>query len=381
MKKEDVASIIVYVLMIALAFILGFTVVKDMVEKYRDAFTNGLHPLIFSLIVIVVGILINAFGLEVGHVLGGKIGGYSIVSFNVLGMCWYKSENGKVKFQFRDFNGLTGETVLAPKKDKPSPKMYVWLPLLMYLLELIICIVIYSVGSPLKTDTHSPLIWLGTAAIIIVGIASMMALYNFIPVKLDSMTDGYRLTLISKPVNVEAYNELMRIENLQREGKEIGDIKVFDEVTDFTASLNLMTVYDCLAKQDYHSALKLIDKMIECPDKISSTTKNRLIAQKVYINILTMKLDDAKKYYDDEVGDEIRRFISNDLSMESIRAYILIAGMLDESIGEVQFASSRKPKALKRSLKSRAKIEEKLYADALNMIKENHKDWDFTGIE
>ena len=204
----------------------------------------------------------------------------------------------------------------------------------------------------------------------------MMALYNFIPVKLDTTTDGYRLTLISKPANVEAYNELMRIQNLQREGKEIDKVKYFEEITNFTASINLITVYEHLSRKDFDKALKLIDKMCETPDKISKTTLNRLIAQKLYIKILTLPLEEATKYYDDEVGDDIRRFISNDLSMESLRAYVLIAGMLDQSLGEVQYAASRKKKAMKRALASRAEIEEKLYKDAIEMVKEAHKDWD-----
>ncbi len=381
MKKEDIASFIVYLLMIVIAIVIGFTLVKDMFTAYNNAYgSRALNPFVFAIIVILLGIIVNAFGLELFHALGGKIGGYEVISLNVFGLCWYK-KNGKFKFKFKDFDGLTGETVLAPKKEKASPKMFVWLPLLMWLIELIGCIILYSIGSnkDLAKDDN-PLIWIGTAAIIFITISSMMALYNFVPVKLDSMTDGYRLTLISKPQNVEAYNELMRIENLQREGKEVGPVKVFEDVTEFTAQINLITVYDCLAKEDYVAALKIIDKMCEQQDKISHASYNRLIAQKLYIKIVTLPLVEARKYYDEEVNDSIRRFISNDFSMESIRAYVLIAGLLDESLGEVQFADSRKPKALKRSLKSRAEVENKLYSNAIEMVKAAHKDWDMSGI-
>lgn len=382
MKKEDIASFIVYILMIALAIIIGFTLVKDMFTAYNNAYgSRALNPYVFAILIILLGIILNAFGLELFHALGGKIGGYSIVSLNVFGFCLYKKD-GKFKFKFKDFDGLTGETVLAPKKEKASPKAYVWLPLLMYVVELITCIILYSIGSnkDLAKDDN-PLIWIGTASIIFITISSMMALYNFVPVKLDSMTDGYRLTLISKPANIEAYNELMRIENLQREGKELDSIKVFDDVTDFTAQINLMTVYESLSKEDYQSALKLIDKMCQTPEKISHATFNRLIAQKLYIKLVTLPLDEARKYYDEEVNDSIRRFISNDLSMESIRAYVLIAGLLDDSLAEVQFADSRKAKAMKRALKTRAKIEEKLYKSAIMMVKDAHKDWDMGEIQ
>ncbi len=375
MKKEDVASTIVYVLMIVFAVIIGFTLVRGMFEQYNKAYgSTFLNPYVFSILTILIGIVVNAVGLELGHVLGGLMGGYTIVSFNVFGFCFYKKD-GIRKFQFRDFDGLTGETVLAPKSEKANPKPFVWLPLFMYIIELIACVVLYSISSGADVTTKTPLIWIGTAAIIFITISSMMAIYNFVPVKLDSMTDGYRLTLISKPVNVAAYNELLRIEDLQRRGEPIGEVKVFDEVTNFTASLNLITIYEDLANKDYVEALKLINKMCESSDKISKSTLYRLIAQKLYIIIMTSSLEEAKKYYDEEVNDSIRRFISNDLSMESIRAYVLIAGMLDESIGEVEFANSRKEKAMKRALKSRASTEEELYKDAIKILNEAHKDW------
>lgn len=371
MKKEDFSSFIVYLLMIALALILGFTLIRSTFMSIYDAEMNSY---VFALLTILGGLLVNAIGLEIGHVLGGLVGGYSIVCFNVLGLCFYKKE-GKTKFGFKSYDGLTGETRLAPKKEKANPKAYVWFPLIMYLIELIVCIILYSVGAEQKNVPHSPLKVLATISVILIAISSMIALYNFIPLKLDSMTDGYRLTLISKPINIEAYNELMRVENLQRDGKEVGKIKVFTEVTDFTSTINLMTVYEYLANKNFEAAEKLIDMMIVEPDKISKTTYNRLIAQKLYISILTKPIEEVRKYYDEQINDNLRRFISNDMSMESLRAYVLIAGILDESQGEVEFANSKKARALKRALPSRAKIEKGLYEDALNKIYSIHPEW------
>lgn len=371
MKKEDIASFIVYLLMIALALILGFTLIRSTFSSIRSLPMNSF---LFAFLIILAGLVVNAFGLEIGHVLGGLIGGYSIVSFNVFGLCFYKKE-GKTKFGFKSFDGLTGETILAPKSEKANPKAYVWLPLLMYLIELIVCIVLYSVGIEKVNENGSPLPMLALISVILIAISSMIALYNFVPVRLDSMTDGYRLTLISKKVNVEAYNELMRVENLQREGKEVDNVKVFEEVTDFTASMNLMTVYNYLSKKEYQEAMKLIDMMTVEPEKISRTTYNRLMAQKLYIKILTEPIEEVRKYYDEQIDDKLRRFISNDVSMESLRAYVLIAGVLDESVGEVEYANTKKAKALKRALASRAKIENQLYNDALDKIFTLHPEY------
>lgn len=371
MKKEDFASILVYTLMLAIALMVGFLIIRPIFESPTPI--TDLNPYLFVLLAILVGLLLNVIIIEVGHVIGGKIGGYNIISFNLLGLCIYK-KSGKWKFGFQNFDGLTGETILLPKNDKASPKAYVWFPFLAYIIELIVGIGLYSIYNPLGKFGES-LGWLGAVSIIVVAIGSMIALYNFIPAKLDSMTDGYRLTLITKQVNIDAYNELLRIEYARREGNEVGEIKIFDEITEFTASLNLVTLYEYLRREDVEKASELITKMIENGDKISKTTYNRLLAQKLYLMLITLPIEEVKKYYEKEINDDVRRFISNDGSMESLRAYVLIAGLLDEAPGEVQFAISQKNKFIKRAISANVLVEEKLFNDAINKIYDVHPEW------
>ena len=373
MKKEDVASLVVYVLMLVVALLIGFLVIQPLfTSKNPFSGASGLSYL-YTFLIILGALIFNVIMLELFHILGAKVGKYDVVSVNVIGFCFYKNKENNWKFGFRGFDGLTGETILSPKGPESNPKPFVWFPFLGYIVELIVGIVLYTIGSM----PSSNLGLMAVIAIVFVAVSSMIALYNFVPVKLDSMTDGYRLTLISKPINVEAYNELMRVQNLQREGKAVEDIKVFDEITEFTASINLLSVYDHLAKKNFKEAEAMIDKIIEHKEQVSNATFHRLLAQKIYIKIMTLSLEDARKYYEDNIDDETRRFISNDNSMESIRAYILIAGLLDESRGEVAYASSKKNKALRNSLASRAEVENTLYEDGLKMVKEAHPDWEF----
>ena len=370
MKKEDAASLLVYTIMLILALLVGLLVIRPL---FNDVHVE-LNPYLFTIIVVIIGLILNVLLIEAGHIIGGKIGRYNIVSVNILGFCFYKAL-GKWKFGFRNFDGLTGETVLAPKDEKSNPKPYIWFPVLFYLIELITCIILYSVGRGADLEQK----FLGSLAlssIIVLVIGSMIALYNFVPIHLDSTTDGYRLTLVlSNPVNIEAYNELLRIQNLQREGKEVTEIKLFDIITDFTASLNLISVYECLGNKDYTEAEKIIETMIADPKKISNVTYQRLVAQYLYIRIMTKPIEEVRSYYDENVNDNTRRFISNDISMESLRAYILIAGLLDESQGEILYAQSKIKKAMKLALPARAKIENDLYTDALAKVYTVHPEW------
>ena len=372
MKKEDIASIIVYLLMIGAAVVVGLTAVRDV---FLAHYHFSLNNYVFAILAILAALIVNIVGLEVFHVLGAKAGHYKILSVNVLWLCLRKKD-GKWKLGFKDFDGLTGETKVAPKDEKSKLGLYVWLPVLAYFVELIACIVIYTLaGDKSIAPTESPLHWMAVAAILFIVVSSMIALYNLVPIKLDSMTDGYRLTLISKKENMDAYNELMRIEALQLEGKEIGEIKVFSDITEFTASINLMSVYEEYKKNNYARAEELIDMIIVDPKKVSSQTYNRLLSQKLYIKIMTLPLEEVKVYYDKQIDDSVRKFIANDLSIESLRTYILIAGLLDESNGEVEFAVSRKDRALKRAAPSRAETEKLLYENALKKVYEAHPDW------
>ena len=372
MKKEDIASIIVYLLMIGAAVVVGLTAVRDV---FLAHYHFSLNNYVFAILAILAALIVNIVGLEVFHVLGAKAGHYKILSVNVLWLCLRKKD-GKWKLGFKDFDGLTGETKVAPKDEKSKLGLYVWLPVLAYFVELIACIVIYTLaGDKSIAPTESPLHWMAVAAILFIVVSSMIALYNLVPIKLDSMTDGYRLTLISKKENMDAYNELMRIEALQLEGKEVGEIKVFSDITEFTASINLMSVYEEYKKNNYARAEELIDMIIVDPKKVSSQTYNRLLSQKLYIKIMTLPLEEVKVYYDKQIDDSVRKFIANDLSIESLRTYILIAGLLDESNGEVEFAVSRKDRALKRAAPSRAETEKLLYENALKKVYDAHPDW------
>ena len=130
-----------------------------------------------------------------------------------------------------------------------------------------------------------------------------------------------------------------------------------------------------MSKEEFDDALKIIEMMLNQTEKLSKVTKNRFVAQKLFILLYTGRFDIAKKYYDESVTSEERKQISDDLSMESIRAYILISSMLDESEMEVQYATSRVDAAFKRAEEARKETEKSLYKKTLARVKEQHPTW------
>ena len=90
-------------------------------------------------------------------------------------------------------------------------------------------------------------------------------------------------------------------------------------------------------------------------------------------------LDEAKAYYEAEVPVSERREISNDVSMASIRAYLLMSGLLDKSRSECIIALNNVYRAFKHTPKNRQTIEIVLFNEALDKVIAAHPDWELEG--
>ena len=377
MKKEDITGLIVYLIIIALAVIFGFTVLQT--HNAESSF-DGIGYVLYIIVSVLVGAIFNAVLFEMAHVIGAKIGKYVILSVNILGFCFYK-DGEKTKFKFSSFDGLTGETKIVPKEgmvEKANPYPYLFFGSLFFVVEAIAVMVVFSIYR------HSDTLILRDVAyaILTVGaIGLVILLYNILPMRIDSMTDGYRLTMVSNPKNKAAFNELLRVEYEIAQGNDNVEIKVFDEITNFTADLNLNRVYALLDKKEYKPAEEILDKIIAAKQEVSEKVYIRARAQKIYINLYTRNLEEAKEYYEKEVPVAERREISNDVSMASIRAYLLMSGLLDKSRSECVIALNNVYRAFKHTPKNRQHTEVELFNEALEKVVAAHPDWDLEGYK
>lgn len=371
MKKEDVSGIIVYLLILAIAVVFGITVLR---EHASNSNMDTFIYILFILGAILVGVLFNAIMFELAHILGAKAGRYEIISVNILGLLWFK-EDEKTKFKFGGFDGLTGETKILPKKDvkkEPNPSPYLLFGTLFYLIELTIVIVLFTLFN---TKINDALTNTGYFLLVVAVIGGMILIYNILPFKLDAMTDGYRMRMTTNPANKIAFNELLRVEYAISQGQENVEIATFSEITNFTAELNLNKVYMLLDKKEFLEAEKLLDVILAGKATISEKVYIRARAQKIYINIFTKSLEEARKFYDDEVPMAERRQISNDISMVSIRTYLLMSGLLDGSKSECLIAINNVRKCFNSTPKQRRKTEADLFNEALNKVDEMHPTW------
>ncbi|MGM9873580.1 MAG: hypothetical protein ACI31G_01495 [Bacilli bacterium] len=375
MKKEDILGMIAYLLILGIAAIFTFTVLqKHATYANMDTFVYAM----FVLGAFVTGIILNSILYELAHALGAKIGGYKVLSLNILGFCFYReNKNEKMKFKFSSFDGLTGETKIVPLenyKKEPNPKPFLLLGSLFFIIEIIPIIVYFTVSLNYK---NNPILLNSAYFLLVIGVSGFLILfYNILPFRLDTVTDGYRLTMVSNPKNKEAFNELLRVEYELSQGNSNIEVKTFETITNFTADLNLNKVYALFENKKYSEAEKLLDIIIEGKANISEKVYLRARAQKIYINIMSKPFEEAKAYYDNDVSPQERRKISNDISLPAIRAYLLMSGLFDKSKSETLIALNNVMKAYKNTPKNRRQIEITLFNDALNKVIEAHPTWE-----
>lgn len=373
MRKEDVSGIIVYLLILAVAIVFGLTVLREYSNQWDSVFLY----ILFIFGAIVSGVIFNAVMFEMAHVLGARAGRYEVLSVNILGLLWFK-DGEKTKFKFSSYDGLTGETKILPKKDakkEPNPSPYLLFGTLFYLVELIIAVVLFTL---FKNDPKEVLNRITYFIVIMAVIGGMVLAYNILPFKLDSMTDGYRMRMTTNKANKEAFNELLRVEYAISQGQTDVEIATFTNITNYTAELNLNKVYVLLDKKEFLEAEKLIDIILDGKATISEKVYIRARAQKIYINIVTKSLEEAKEYYEKEIPMSERRDLSNDMSMVSIRTYLLMSGLFDGSKSECSIAINNVRRCFNNTPKQRQKIEADLFNDALKKVDEVHPTWNLS---
>ena len=377
MKKEDITGLIVYLVIIAFAIVFGLTVLQ---KHGEESTLSGIFYVLYIVGSVLVGTLLNSVLFELAHVIGAKVGKYQIISVNILGLCFLK-EDGKRKVKFSSFDGLTGETKIVPKEgmvEKANPYPYLFFGSIFFVVEAVAVMVIFSLfrqaEEPVLRDVAYAVLTIGAIGLIIL-------IYNILPIRIDSMTDGYRLTMVSNPKNKLAFNELLRVEYEIAQGNDNVEVKLFDEITNFTADLNLNRVYALLDKKEYAKAEEILDMIINAKEDVSEKVYIRARAQKIYINLVTKNLEEAKQYYDKEVPVSERREISNDVSMASIRAYLLMSGLLDKSRSECIIALNNVYRAFKHTPKNRQNTELVLFNEALQKVVDAHPDWELEGYK
>ena len=372
MKKEDIADLFAYMVIFAAALVYLLVV---LIPHFKDSnFPNGITYAGFILGAVAAGVVANGILYEVGHILGAKMGGYSILSVCILHFCFYRNLENKWKFKFSSFDGFLGETKILPKKEDANPNHYLLLGTFLSVLLTAGFTALYIFRKDLDGD-------MAYFYLTIVMVGAVCLFYNVLPFKMGTANDGYRLKTVSNPRNREAFNELLRVEYEIAHGAENVEIKTFTELTDYTAELNMNKVYMFLENKEFEKALELVDIVLNNKNQVSEHVYLRALANKIYLTIITTDKETSAKFIEENVDMALRRSMSEDASMASVRAYILVSGLFDNSKSECTLMLQKLTKAYKRVPKNHRKVECELFNDTLRLINEAHPKWEIMNYE
>lgn len=375
MKKNESLGYLAYALMLVIAVCVGFFVLRT---DFSNTSNYAMNVYVLVLLSILVGIVLTALLLELGHLLGAKIGRYEVTGWICLGLGTKKKKDGKRKFFVGNYDGLTGETIVVPlDANKSNPRPIIWMGLLFLFLEVLAAVGCIVFAMYRINVGDASLYWLKPAAEVVLTVACMVLLYDIFPAALDAKNDGYLVTILNNKVNVEAYNQMLIAEDKMSRGLPAGDTPVYDEVTDFTAAVNDVTLYRLLGEGNEEEALKIVEKTLACEKKVSQAVFRYAEAQKVAIMLDTLPLEKAKEYFV-ALPLEVKKHIASLSSAPAVRAYVLANGLVEESFGETEAALNKTHDAFKKLPKEKKAVEKKLLADAMNKVMVAHPDWDFT---
>lgn len=363
MKKEDLLTLLVYAVMVAIAIFVGVNIIAPAFVTLGIA---GANQYLYAITTILAGFLINVILLEVGHMLGALAGGYAIKSVNILGLAFYE-EDRQFKLGIRPFEGLTGETIVTPLKKKVFPKRFLLGGLMTFLFEMVGGLLIaYLVFQPEQ--------WLRYATVVTIAIGGMLMIYNFMPFKLDTITDGYRLATLTTAKGSAAQEELQRIEKAYKEGRSPKPFKTFKELNTVSIQIYFHKIYQAIVDEDYAAAQKDL-QLLQAYPRLSEVMQQKVMILMTYLYFQEKTLKSSSKYFY-ALSSKQRKYLANDTNMSTLSTYLFVAGLIEESASEVAYTVERSKIALKKIFESGRKAAETIMFDRVyQLVKKKHPTW------
>lgn len=381
-KKNDFATFIVYIGMLVIALAVAFFGIRPVIEHTANSLP--VHYVVLVILGLLTGIIINSLLIEFGHLLGAEVGKYKVYRFNILGFTFEddkKSETKKRNIKFSGPEGLTGDTKVLPlDREKSTLSAYILFPFLAIIIEFIIFVVFIvnaqnAVGasSGYKGDlAQGWIIIFGEAHLAVTG---MIVFYDIFPARLESITDGFLLSILTKPINKVAYNDLLVREEALYYKETPKPLPIYKDLSDLTYLLNNAVAYEYMQTKHYEEAIKVFDLAINCERGLVKIKKTEALCNKFVALALLLKEKEFKTIYEN-FDDATKGYISNLNSLAALKSYLLISGLIESSENEAEYALGKAGRLLKQLEKEEQPLHVDLINQCVDLVKRNHPSWE-----
>lgn len=364
-KKYTNFSLLIFLLLILVGCLCALSIYQLMyVATYVD-----INIYAFDIIVLIVGYFVSTSLYFLGKLIFGKLSGYRLISFNFWFINFIKAKNDKIIVRPSNFSGLGCKVNMAPKKEKPNYKLYLFGGSIFALPFFIIAIII-SVFLEREMDLKYYLIF-------IFSFIPFICLANLIPLRFDSNNDGFILRLIHQDNYPEAFHRnLKQLEALTNGKSELKYYDIKEPYSPFDLDTLYYNYYYLIDHQEYTKANRTCEELIKYSKDITDSSKIYLgYSGKIYEMCRQKRFEESDRYFW-ELKNDIRRVVRNKNNFESIKICLYVAAYMETNYDEYLSLYYRKSRLSKHySYFSRVKQEEQIIDETIKAIQVDHPDW------
>lgn len=338
---------------------------------YNLAFVNyyvDLNLYAFSAITVFGGYFTSVSLYYLGKLIFGKIAGFRLINFTFFFTRFVKSDNG-IKVLPSSFEGLGCKLNMAPSKDNPNYKLYLFGGTIFSAPFFLIALVLFCVLDKTTQLKYYLLFIFSYIPFIIAG--------NLIPLRMDDYNEGFLLRLIKKEGVEKWYRNLHQLEALTNSSSTLQYYEISgDDLTPFDLDGLYYNYYYALDHDENTRCNNVCEALIYNVQNIVDLSKVYCgYAGKIYSYCKQKRFDEADRFLQ-EIKSEYRSTIKSKRRYESLKVSLYLDAYVESNYDDYLARYFSKEKLAKHyKYLTRVEKEEKLVEQTIANIQKDHPDW------
>ena len=284
-----------------------------------------LETILGMIAAVVTGIVVH----ETGHLIMGLFTGYHFVSFRVFSLTLIRTD-GHYQLKRFSLGGTGGQCLMRPPMrplDQIDTRWYNAGGVLMNVITMAVCLLLFWWSGKPAEGSRLPE-WLELFLLMSIIINAFYALLNGIPLRMGGIgNDGYNLLHLEKhPDDKRALYLMLEANALVQQGTPPKDLPAewFDADTPVNwadgiqSNWQMMKVAFLLNRREWDKAYALLADAMVNKDLILGLFQRELTAEMVFVCLVTNRIDEARRYWTDDVATYVRQYAKTQSSKQRI---------------------------------------------------------------
>lgn len=356
-----------YILFVAVGCVLAKVLLDVFISSYDGIFGN---IYVYDILLLVYGFVSCVLFYQIGKAIFAKIAGFDILYFNLF-LIGFKKENGKFKIYPGIKEGLSVKVEIVPHKGKKQNiTLALWGGSIM--LAIVIALTYGLVYGLATTKAVKGFFTLSSVFYFFSFLAYML------PIKLDSINDGFSLMLIRKYNLREVYlSNLRNLRAMYDKNYELEYVDVSDHNDPLSMEARIYNFRYAVRKND-EELLKVTAEALSSNFKfaVGEESSDLCLVGQAYLMCLNGQFEELKEYFW-KLDASSRRVLRTTKKLESLKVSLYISGKVDDSregLSEVVHSVERAAKSYKYSGQKEAEVthflftKEKIYKENPELV-------------